>query len=316
MISVTEDGKILAAAPLMNTQYKLWGIKLRKIEFLATPASDYHSLLLTEKASGYAKLMIECALSRVDGWDCLELREIPDDSATATALRGVAIPELSLAQQPRSICRYVPLPTDFESYFSLLGPQFRRNFRRARKKLRRDFKVSYQICGESEDVNYNMKTFIELHQKRWRAQNQSGVFADRTFRDFHIDVAETFAKKGWLVLFFLMLGDEPVAASYCFKYASKLYGYLSGHDPQYSEYSVGNLLLLHMIESSIREGLIEVDFMRGDEPYKKRWNAFVRKNLQARITSRGIIPSLYDWITRNEMLNFITDKLGERLSAK
>jgi CelD/BcsL family acetyltransferase involved in cellulose biosynthesis len=315
MITVNDDGKILAAAPLMNTQYKLWGLTLRKIEFLATPASDYHSLLLTEKGSEYAKLMLEYALRRAKGWDCLELREIPNNSATAKALREATGKGLNLAENARSLCRYVPLSRNFESYFSHLRPQFRRNFRRAQKKLRRDFKVSYQIHCESESVNHNLKIFIDLHQKRWRAQKQSGVFADRTFRNFHIDVAKSFAKKGWLALFFLLLDDEPVAATYCFRYASKLYGYLSGHDPQYSEYGVGNLLLLHMIKNSIEEGLFEVDFMRGDEPYKKRWNARVRKNIQARIMSRGIMPSLYDWITRNDVFNSITYELGRKLSA-
>jgi CelD/BcsL family acetyltransferase involved in cellulose biosynthesis len=316
VITARDNGKIFAAAPLMNTQYKLWGFTLRKIEFLGTPASDYHSLLLTVQGQNYAKQMLECALNTVNDWDCLELREVPDNSITATALRGVAGQGLCFAEKTQSICRYVPLPTNFENYFSSLGPQFRRNFRRARKKLRRNFNASYQAHCEPDDVDHNMEVFIELHQKRWRARRQAGVFGVQTFRGFHKEVAEAFARRGWLILFILRLDDEPVAAAYCFKYGNKLYGYLSGHNPEYSEYSVGNLLLLHMIETSIKRGLAEVDFMRGDEPYKKRWNARLRRNLQARVVSKGIVPSLYDWITRSNRLDSITYQLGRRLSAK
>ncbi len=160
-----------------------------------------------------------------------------------------------------------------------------------------------------------MKTVFDLHQKRWQARKQPGAFSDQRFRDFHLDVARPFAERGWLTLNFLTLNDEPVAAGYAFKYAQKLFCYLSGFDPQYSEYEVGNLRHICLIKYCIENGLKEYDFLRGGESYKSLWNTSTRSNLQVRTIKRKIIPLVYDWITKNEKLSPLTYKLGEHFSA-
>ena len=315
MVTVKDGTKILAAAPLMSSRYKLYGLELRKIEFIATPASDYHSFLLTEKKPEYVEMMLEYVAHAATGWGCIELREIPDDSETARILRNTSKEQFKFTERIQNMCPYVFLPSNFEDYLQKLSSSFRYNLRRYEKKLKKDYKLDLRICNDIDIINNDMKAFFDLHQKRRQSKKQSGLFTDQRFRDFHLDVARAFAKRGWLALNFLVLNDEPVAVIYGFKYAQKLFCYLSGFDPQYSKYSVGHLHLMYLIKYCIENGLRECDLMRGDEPYKMKWNISIRKTLEATATKRKIIPIAYNWITKNKIFSPLTHRLGKHLSV-
>jgi CelD/BcsL family acetyltransferase involved in cellulose biosynthesis len=159
-----------------------------------------------------------------------------------------------------------------------------------------------------------METFFNLHQIRWQSQKRDGVFVVQRFRDFHLDVAKSFAERGWLNLCFLTLNDEPVSAIYAFKYRNKMFNYLTGFNPKYSEYHVGHILFLYSIKNSIENGLREFDFMRGDETYKQQWNTLIRNNLEVRAIKKRIVPIVYDFITKKDVFTPLATTLGKRIS--
>jgi len=314
LITIKDDKKILAAAPLMNSEYNLYGIKLRKIEFIGTPESDYHSFLLTAKKPEYTRTMINYVTCIAPDWDCFEFEEVPIDSETARVLRTVSKEPFKFEEEINTLCPYIILPSKFEDYFEGLGSNWRRNMRRWGKKLTKDYKVDFNIHNDLDTLDGAMKTFFNLHQKRWQSQGHRGAFADPKFRNFHLDVAKSFAEKEWLSLCFLTLNGEPVSAVYAFKYANKMFNYLTGFDPNHSEYRVGHLIFLNFIKNSIENGLREFDFMRGGESYKSNWNALVRKNLKVRAIRRRIIPVIYDWVTKNDRFSPLVYKSPRALA--
>jgi len=153
---------------------------------------------------------------------------------------------------------------------------------------------------------------------------QSCAFAERKFRDFHNDVARSFAERGWLNLCFLTLNDEPVSSVYAFKYSQKMFNYLSGFNPQYSEYRVGHLVFLYLIEYSINNGMREFDFMRGDESYKRLWNPTIRENLKLTMIRKAFAPIVYSWImharsralVKNDLFSSLMRKIGRPVFSK
>jgi CelD/BcsL family acetyltransferase involved in cellulose biosynthesis len=324
LVTINDGEKILAAAPLMNTEYNLFGMKLRKIEFIGTPASDYHSFLLTVKKPEYTRTMIKYVNRIAPDWDCFEFEEVPTDSETADVLRTISKEPFKLKEDIGTLCPYIILPSKFEDYFKGLGSNWRRNMRRWVKKLKQDFKVEFKICNSVETIDDALRTFFDLHQKRWRSKRQPGEFADKTFCDFHHDVARSFAEKGWLTLCFLTLDDEPVSAVYAFKYAQKMFNYLTGFDPQYSIYRVGHLIFLYLIQHSMNNGTKEFDFMRGDESYKRQWNPVVRKNLELRAIRKRFVPIVYNWIMhararaimKNDRFSSSMRKIGRPIFGK
>jgi CelD/BcsL family acetyltransferase involved in cellulose biosynthesis len=315
LITVSDDEKLIAAAPLMNSKYKLAGLKLTKMEFIGTPAADYQTFLLADKKAECAKLMLDYAKSKVSSWDCMEFEDIPEDSETIKILSNCSTKKLRFDERNLNICPYIILPTRFEDYFQGLGSNWRRNMRRWEKRLKNEFKVNFYIHKDLGTLEKAMKKFFYLHQVKWQSEKRSGAFADPKFRDFHLNVAKLFAERGWLNLCFLTLNDEPVSAIYAFKYGNKMFNYLTGFDPAFSDYRVGHLLFMYSIKDSIENGLREFDFMRGDESYKQQWNTLIRNNLEVRAIKKRLVPVVYDFITKKDVLTPLATTLGKRLSV-
>jgi CelD/BcsL family acetyltransferase involved in cellulose biosynthesis len=315
LITVCDGEKLIAAAPLMSSKYKLAGLKLTKMELVGTPAADYQTFLLADKKAECASLMLDYASGKGSRWDCIEFEDVPEDSETLKTLDACSPQKLKFEERNLNICPYITLPTRFEDYLQGLGSNFRRNLRRWEKKTKSDFKLDFHIHKDLNTLDKAMRKFFYLHQIKWQSENRAGVFANQKFREFHLSVARSFAEKGWLNLCFLTLNDEPVSAIYAFKYRNKMFNYLTGFDPKYSEYRVGHLLFLYSIKDSIEKGLSEFDFMRGDESYKQQWNTLIRNNLEVRTVKRRFVPIVYDFITKKEVLTPLVTSLGKHLSV-
>jgi len=315
LVTLLRNDKIVAAAPLMCSEYRIFGFRLSRIEFMASPSSDYHTFLLTEKNDDHVRLIVEYAKQGVSDWDSIELQDIPEDSETAKAL--VSLKErLGLNQRSNEQGAYLVVPSKFEDYFRRLSSKFRKNLKYYERRLERDFRVNFDIVTNPAMVNHVMKTFFDLHQKRWQTKKKPGVFRDRSSRNFHSDVALCFNRRGWLNLSVISLNDEVRAAKYAFTYEKKTYSYLDGFDPELSKYSIGNLLNMYAIRHCIAAGIEEYDLMRGTESYKFEWKTELRSNLEFWVSKRRILPMLYDAFTRNEILLGIGRKLGEHISLK
>ena len=213
-------------------------------------------------------------------------------------------------------CPYIDLPQSTNAFMKKLSRNMRRNLRKRMQRLRRDYTVKIKTHKDFNSVKEAMDVFFELHQKRWQLKGEVGAFAQKEMHDLHADVAEIFAEKGWLSLYFLTANDQPIAAVYSFDYGLKKYGYLTGFDPEYQSYSVGNLLKMHVVEDCIRRGLKTYDLTRGDEPYKLDWANQSKRNFEIRIVRKGLFAKMYSLATKNESIVTFMQKLGKSLSLE
>lgn len=319
ILLVKDENRILAIAPLMRSKYTfLYLGSLTKIEFIGSPQSDYNHFILTEREMECVRLLLDYLNAHTD-WDYLELRDISENTVSANLLRKTPAKEPFQYQSEERVldlCPYMNLPDSIEMFMKRLRGDMRRNLRRRMRRLSEKYQVRVKTHSDFNSLKNAMHTFFELHQKRWRTKGVPGVFAHETVRNFHVDVAKSFAEKGWLNLYFLTADDEPVAVIYSFDYEQKKYEYLTGFDPEYSRYGVANLLRMHVIEECIQKGLREYDLMRGDEPYKRNWGTDSKKNLEIRWIRKGAFAKIYGWATKSNTINPLAQKLGKSLSLK
>jgi len=312
-----EKDKILSIAPLMLSKYKFLRFgKLQKVEFIGAPNSDYNNFILLKRPKECLKLFLTRLMQLAD-WDLLELRDISEERVSADVLRMMCQSQTSkLVLKLDTLCPYIKLPDSFEVFASRLSPNMRRNLRKRLRRLREKYKVAVKTQRDFDSVKEAMETLFRLNLKRWRSEGKPGSFALTAFRNFHLDLAEIFNKKGWLSMHFLTVNDEPVAAVYSFDYNRKKYGYLTGFDPEFGCYSVGNLLKMHIVEYCIEKGFREYDLTRGFEPYKADWATGVRRNFVARMTYRGWFAKMYIWSTQNNFCNLAINKLGAHFTVE
>ncbi|MDH5788713.1 MAG: GNAT family N-acetyltransferase, partial [Candidatus Bathyarchaeota archaeon] len=293
----------LGIAPLMYSVHKMFGLRMGKIEFVGAPASDYNDFLLTDRKEECIKAFVEHLSKYPEKWDCIQLTDIRQISEYIKLLsktsRDVHVAGTSLLYD----CPYIPLPKSFDTYFSSLTSNFRYNLRRGLRQLQKKYAVEFKEYSNLESFREGIIMLFKLHQNRWEAKNKPGIFSDNKAREFHLDIAKSFSERGWLGLSSLLVDGKAVASLYGFKYGSRFYAYIAGMYSAFYRYGVSNLLLLHNIEKNIEEGLTEVDFLRGGEPYKYRWKALDRSNFETILIRKGLLPRIRNWLSSNYWTN-------------
>jgi CelD/BcsL family acetyltransferase involved in cellulose biosynthesis len=90
-------------------------------------------------------------------------------------------------------------------------------------------------------------------------------------------------KGGYLWLAFLEVDGVKAAATLCFDYNNKLWGYNSGVSFDFKDISPGWVIMGYDIQWCCENGRYEFDFMRGDEEYKYRLGGVDKYVMRARI---------------------------------
>jgi len=287
LFTAESEGSVSLVIPVMYSLRRFFGLKPCRVEFVSGSDSDYQVFPVTNfcEATRSINKLIKSIIDDSDA-DRIIFGEVPEDSATAKLLENASGDRFEVSQSVINVCLYVPLPPSYDMYFLTLGSNMRRNLKVWERQALKDYKVEFVTYDKIGTIEEAMKIFFELHQKSQIVKGNSGLFSDSAKMSFHMDVANAFAKKGWLALFFLLFNDRPVSSVYCYEYNSKLYAYLCGFDPEYARYRPGHLAFKNVIKYGIEKRLKEFDFLRGDEEYKTRWKTLVRNNLEFRVCKK------------------------------
>lgn len=222
--------------------------------------SDYlHPLIAPGSESATNELA--AFLSDLPGFDIVDLQQIRSDRAAARPQGATCI------EQAR--CLVLDLPDTYDQFLATLGKSLRFDVRKLGKEpfASGNARIS---TATVDSVGDGLSILFEQHRKRWRKRGLPGVFFGRAAR-FHQQWAHVASKNGWLRLQVLEVQGVPIGALYGMALGETTYFYQCGFDPAYSTMSPGTLLVGDTIRQAIEEGRRTFDFLRGDEPYKRRW---------------------------------------------
>jgi CelD/BcsL family acetyltransferase involved in cellulose biosynthesis len=293
LITVRDDGKLVGLAAMETTL--MYGLPLRRLQFIGTGTSDYLDFLLLD---GYEESALQEIIRWIthhkSRWDLVDLQQFPENSPTLDVIPSIDLSaEYTIRLLKQEVCPYLPLAESWEACSSGLGKKMRSNLGYYERLLRRDFEVSIAAL-EPHELDEGMTAFFDLHTQRWRKRWLPGMLADGKRQKFHRELAKMAHKRGWLRLHGIRINGELQSVLYCFAHKNKAYYYLGGFDPALSRYSIGTVLTGHAIRDAIESGCEEFDFLRGDEAYKSRWTSderwnhrlvLSRNNLRSKIAS-------------------------------
>jgi CelD/BcsL family acetyltransferase involved in cellulose biosynthesis len=154
----------------------------------------------------------------------------------------------------------------FEQFLARRTSNFRQQARRWERQLARGHRVGYRL-SDSTTLDADLDELFRLHEAGLGRHSAFG--GRRTV--FHRAFAHRAVERGWLRFWWLELDDRPVAAHYGFRFGGTESFYQSGRDPELLRESPGMALLTHAIRSALDDGVHEVAFLRGHEPYKYRF---------------------------------------------
>lgn len=273
-LTLREEGQLIGLFPLFRRTTE----GNRQISAVGAGISDSIDLLAApgREAEVAAAMLGHLAMS--DDWDCAVLPDVPANSP----LLCVAVPNgIEKETQDAEPCPVLVLPRPVAELANIIPHRRWKKLSRARRRLRREFVMQYETADDMTSVDELFRALVRLHTARWATRGKSGVLYDERIRAVHSQAAPFLLERGWLRLHALRLDGEVAAVWYGFSAKGRFHYYLSGFDPNFSQYNLGTLLIGYAIEHAVREGADEFDFLRGGEPYKYDWGATDR--LQRRI---------------------------------
>jgi CelD/BcsL family acetyltransferase involved in cellulose biosynthesis len=304
-----DNGEPVALAPLCVGRYL--GTPLRRLEWIGTGSSDYLGFLaLPGHEKAVAKALFNHLRTSLDGWNLADLQQLPSHSPL---LDQTILPTV-VGIQPTEPCPYLPLPPRWEALTARLGKKMRFNIGYYARLLQRTFPDTAFFTATQETLEESMEALFTLHQRRWNAKWLPGVFGNRRVQAFHKEVANRFLEKGWLRLHVLRADGNIRAVVYCFAFRNKTYYYQAGFAPEYARYSPGTVLVAQAIRQAIEEGHVEFDFLRGQEPYKYRWQPQERWN--QRLLLLQAHGSVWEKATLAGRIGFALNRLERFVEAR
>jgi len=230
-----ENGRMQAAVPMR------WNGTV-----FAGDASDSAAPVLFHPEAG--KLLMDHARSRPTRWTA-----VADDSRWAAHLPLSALIDSETNLQLR-------LSGDFDAYVQSLSKSLRYEVRR-----RTQFSIRASTSASATD---DIAVLLKLHRERWRKRGLPGLFFGRRGQFFSNWVIRGI-EAGKVEILVAESSGEPVGAACFMLHGGRTGFYQSGVRPVAG--SPGTALVAEAISRAIARGDHTFDFLRGDEPYKRRW---------------------------------------------
>ncbi len=280
VVLVRENGRLVAAAPLKIEARRLYGLRVRQLEFIGTGRAvcpDFLDLVIEAGREAELARVLLGALRSEPGWDRIALSDLPASSPVREPLEAaMTAARLRPFRQVDRTCPYLTLPGTWAELEQRLTHNFRRNHRKKRRRL--GAALVHWDAGQS--VRDALATLATLHQGRMETSGRGGNFRKPDYLAFHQRFAERAAQRGWLYLAFLHKDGRAIAGRYGFVYRGTYYAYQSGFDPTAGDDSPGEVLLGMVIEDLIGRGVREFNFLRGPQPHKFHWADRSRETLR------------------------------------
>jgi CelD/BcsL family acetyltransferase involved in cellulose biosynthesis len=166
--------------------------------------------------------------------------------------------------EPVDVAPWAPLPGDFEAYLAARPALFRRNFRRASARLARAGATHRRKTGW--EAVRSLDTLRQLHHVQWGSQSRFLASFDRFSAACRLaaDLDEVSVHE-------FIVDRAVIAIVVAFEVAGRVSLYQSARltDPRWRDAQI--VLLTTIISDACHRGFTEVDFLRGDEVYKRNF---------------------------------------------
>jgi Acetyltransferase (GNAT) domain len=238
---------------------------------LASLASYYsveHGLIVARGADlqrGLVEILAEILAER-PRWDGLALAELdprePSYEALAQALRqaGFLVERTAGAATWYEVTRGVK----FFDYLAARPSQLRHTWHRKQRSLAASGRLTTAFFSTVAGIEAAIADFQAVYAASWKPPEP--------FPEFIPGLIRLAAERGALRLGIYYVDEVPAAAQFWIVWRGRAVIYKLAHDRRFDTLSLGTLLTMEMIERVLEQDRPqEINFGRGDDPYKRQW---------------------------------------------
>jgi CelD/BcsL family acetyltransferase involved in cellulose biosynthesis len=279
IVIVRSGGRIQAIAPLMRETGRMYGVPVRRLRLLEnghTPRADF---IVVERPEESYRAIWRALVDADEPWDVLQLSQIPKESPTLAAMSTLAAESGHATGMWHSDdSPYLPIGQTWDAYAATLSPKFRQNLRNRLTRVSQLGHPALEVLEDRAAIRDACGDAFRLEASTWKHAEGTSIESEPATRRFYAELAERAADRGWLRLLFLTVEGRRIATAYSACYQDRLLFLKTGYDPAFAKCSPFKVLASLAVRHAFDEGLVEVDFLGDDEPWKLEWTRATRSH--------------------------------------
>lgn len=281
LIIVREDHRLIGIAPLMKVAFHPHqGFTWQQIEFIGGPHKPEHLDFIIE--TGYEERLIRLFMDKLyehkTRWDVIQLTGLCE-TKTPDILQQINSDWVENTEE-NIIAPYMMLPDTTDEWMQSISRKHRKNLRRYRNLLDKQFPDQWSIIqvSQSNELDDTYDHLVRLHQEHWEAMGTPGTFNHGEFVEPYREWAHSMFDNGWLRMYRLDINHVPCAVDFCYHYFGRAYGHITGVNRNVTNVTLGHVLKYHSIDQAIKERCREFTFMLGEQSFKYSFGGVAREH--------------------------------------
>ena len=210
--------------------------------------------------------VIATVMAETPAWHRLDFRPMAYGSACFASFERI-LRKSGKAVQPYFISRNWHLEVEgrsYQQYYKELPSRLKNTLQRKSRQLSKQHTLRMDIITSDHGLEEAINAYQNIYAASWKDPEP--------YTDFIPNLIRLCAHRGWLRLGVAYIDGQAAAAQLWIKYNGVASIYKLAYDNQYAKTSVGSLLTACLMEYVMDEDKVEkVDFLNGDENYKKDW---------------------------------------------
>lgn len=200
-------------------------------------------------------------------------------------------PILGLRQ---SVGYYLPLPENLEQCKDRFSRNLKKNLQKSKNKIKRLTDVQFEIPGPDANVVECLQRFCKIEQASWKGKAGTAIGDSEKLFSCYVNTLERLDSLRIVEWSFLTCSEGDIAGQMLFRVGDRLVLWKLGYDDTYAYCSPGNLLLLHLIETEIDHGTVEID-LTSDQHWYESWGMITRTYHHVRIYNKSHFHGFARW---------------------
>ena len=292
ILVISAGDRPIAIAPLMLSMGRMYGVKVRKIGFMANVHTPRFDFIIADQPRVVYQTIWQHLLKSAD-WDVVELIQVLCDSMTLRELPRLAAKDNYLTGIWHSEdCPYVDFSQGWNALLRNLSHNHRSQMGKRLRRLGRVGPVDLEVFSGPENLQQLLDEGLGIEAAAWKLRAGTAIVCHADLICFYRDVAEALSKLGILRLIFLKVGETRIAFAYALFHKNKIYVLKAGYRPEYAPYSP-YLLLCHLLfQEACERGISEYEFLGGSDAWKLHWADKTRSQYWAYIMPRKLRMSV------------------------
>lgn len=275
VLKTVRNGNLIGILPMYETTTKFAGMSYRRLGLLGDAAggADHLDVICRPEDRVETIAAILDYLNEHEPSESISFDNVDSGSVILDALvagsRKTGVRRSRVSRSVIDVCPQIDLTAGWESVLS----QSKRadNFKRKLKKLAKLPGFEFRSVTSPEETDDAFERFLDLHEKRWKNAGGSELSGHPRLIAFQRQLVKRLAAAGMIRFDELWLDGKCRSSIYGLDNGQTFYYYNSGYDQEFSNLSVGLVLLGLSVRSAVERGTTLYDFLRGDETYKSDW---------------------------------------------